>query len=537
MTTMPTIAGYTSSVSLAGQTSMSTTLRLASGNLQTNDWIICFLTAAAQATLTHKPNMVSDGWTEILPITTPGSGTTCFGIYARKRLATDGDTYPVTMASDGQINWPYYWMMFIRGADALSNWTVGTFANRASNATTTTAVAPSINVPTANSLALSIAEERTTASETASQVTVSNVDSSIFVPPAGGCDQTIVVGSKAMYSAGATGTATTTWPNTHAQNGIAGWVSIPPVPDAPAPVQGLAVKVSDGTTLKDSRVMISDGTNLFAPTSLKVVQRGYASVTQMLAQPVFYCAHRGGSYNYPEMSAYSYGQSVLNSDYPALEISLARTSDGVWFGLHDASLDRTSQGTGGGSGTNLVAANMTWSQVLQYTILGSTASVNTNQPNRPYMRFEELMDVYYDSHVFFIDPKVAVANASELMAIMNGMRGNPRERFVCKYYGVAGGSDGTSGWIGMAKANGYRTWGYFYEADQSNFTQYAPRWDILGMDYNASQASWDALKAAAPGKPIMGHICPDATSVQTALSKGAVGAMCSNTTIKPPAIK
>ena len=93
----------------------------------------------------------------------------------------------------------------------------------------------------------------------------------------------------------------------------------------------------------------------------------------MLAQSCFYCAHRGGSRDFPEMSLYAYGQSALVG-YPALEISLARTSDGVWFGLHDASLDRTSFNTGGGSGTTYVAASMTWAQVQSYYILGSMAA-------------------------------------------------------------------------------------------------------------------------------------------------------------------
>lgn len=61
----------------------------------------------------------------------------------------------------------------------------------------------------------------------------------------------------------------------------------------------------------------------------------------MLSQPMFYVAHRGGSREWPEMSLHAYTQAGFWG-VGALEVSLARTSDGVWFGLHDADINRTS---------------------------------------------------------------------------------------------------------------------------------------------------------------------------------------------------
>ena len=67
------------------------------------------------------------------------------------------------------------------------------------------------------------------------------------------------------------------------------------------------------------------------------------SIDAMLAaEDGFYWAHRGGSASFPEHSLHAYTQSVLRG-FGSLEISLNRTADGVWFGLHDANLDRTSQ--------------------------------------------------------------------------------------------------------------------------------------------------------------------------------------------------
>jgi glycerophosphoryl diester phosphodiesterase len=48
----------------------------------------------------------------------------------------------------------------------------------------------------------------------------------------------------------------------------------------------------------------------------------------------FYVAHRGGSADWPEQSMLAY-RSAVACGVDALEVSLARSADGVWFGLHD----------------------------------------------------------------------------------------------------------------------------------------------------------------------------------------------------------
>jgi hypothetical protein len=231
----------------------------------------------------------------------------------------------------------------------------------------------------------------------------------------------------------------------------------------------------------------------------------------MLATSPFYVAHRGGSLDWPEMSLHAYTQSVFWG-VGALEVSLGRTSDGVWFGLHDATLDRTS-GT-----TNFTASAHTWAEVQAYQITAS-ATNNSSQPARPYMRWEELMAAYYNTHVIFVDPKNAAGYAAELLDMMDAMPGTPTNRFVAKYYGV------TSGWPTQASARGYKTWGYFYQADAANFAAYQGRWDILGMDYTADAATWTAIKSY--GKPVIGHIVPSSGAATTALGYGAAGLMVS----------
>lgn len=65
------------------------------------------------------------------------------------------------------------------------------------------------------------------------------------------------------------------------------------------------------------------------------------TVREFIADRPFTIAHRGSDRDWPEMTARAYVGSTAAGAH-ALEMSLGRTSDGVWFGLHDRSLDRTS---------------------------------------------------------------------------------------------------------------------------------------------------------------------------------------------------
>jgi len=526
-TTTPVISGHTTAT-VSGSSStftMDPSVNHIGAAVAVGDWIIAIATSATGSSATRQPTPPA-GWTSIVAFGTVGTGTTTFGVWAHQRAVSE-TTYTWTQTTT-EGNGTYTRQIFVSSAADIANWIIGTFQNRETSVTTVTNIAPSVTSVTAHTLGLLISAERTLAAESDAQVTCDNFTKSWFE---NAVDQSLFVATKDMVSAGATGSVTVTYPNAHSKNGEAGILAIP---GTAVTTSGLAIKVSNGTSLVDATFKLSDGSGgLVTPGGYKVVKPGYATVTQMLAQSLFYCAHRGGSVDFPEMSLFAYGQSALWG-YPALEISLARTSDGVWFGLHDASLDRTSLGTGGGSGTTLVASSMTWSQVQAYSILGSTATNNTTQPDRPYMRWEELMAMYYNSHVLFVDPKAAIAYTSELLNMMDAFPSSTT-KFVAKYYGVAGNTANTTGWAHDASARGYKTWGYFYQADAANFATYQGRWDILGMDYNADQTSWDSIMSY--GKPVMGHICPNLTAANTAITKGATGLMVSGVkSVLPPAI-
>lgn len=276
-------------------------------------------------------------------------------------------------------------------------------------------------------------------------------------------------------------------------------------------------KIGDtGGILSDVTIRVGDtGNTLSQISGMRAMLPRYYNVAQMLSLPEFFWAHRGGSRDFPEMSSFAYGQSGLLS-YGCLELSLARTSDGVWFGLHDADINRTSGTTGLGA-----ASTMTWAAVQGYQILGSMAANNTGQPNRPYARLQDILDAY-SKHLFIIDLKYANTYREELLDILETY-GGP-ERFIGKAYGVGSTSFATS-----FTNRGYERWGYFYGTDIPSLTSgYVNQWTIIGMDYNASLSDWNTLAGYRTNSQRMsGHICPDSTAVATARSKGATGFMVS----------
>src|SRR5690606_1136795 len=107
-------------------------------------------------------------------------------------------------------------------------------------------------------------------------------------------------------------------------------------------------------------------------------------------------------------------------------------------------------------------------------------------------------DAYYASHVIFVDPKEAIAHASELLDMMDALPGDPTQRLVAKYYGPS------TTWADLARARGYKAWGYFYEVNSGVLATYEGSYDILGMEYNASASVWTTITGF--GKPVIGHV-------------------------------
>lgn len=280
---------------------------------------------------------------------------------------------------------------------------------------------------------------------------------------------------------------------------------------------------------------ITDELELFMVDSAGVTQNGYLRLfdgTQILKAERFIAmpsgtkvsqlfknnkkvmmAHRGGSLDYSEHSARGFTQCVMLG-VDVLEFSVARTSDGVWFGLHDDTLNRTTPELA----ANYKPAEHTWAEISQLTQVVPSGG-DSNFPRQPYMKLGDL-SVYFGSHTIFIDPKVI--GSANIPALFTYLKTFPNwaDTFVIKYFHSAT-------WLAdMARTAGFKSWGYYYvtDMDGTNSPQIgttAGSWDYLGLEYSASQTYWDQIKAY--GKPVIAHIVPTATAAASAFAKGADG--------------
>jgi hypothetical protein len=139
------------------------------------------------------------------------------------------------------------------------------------------------------------------------------------------------------------------------------------------------------------------------------------------------------------------------------------------------------------------------------------------------MKFTDLTAAYGQSHVLFVDNKYinTAPMRAEFWALLKTIP-NWQSRIVYKYYY----SNTTA--AAEAKSQGFTTWGYYYEADIGNLASTQANWDLLGMEYGASAATWDTMLAT--GKPVIGHVINSSSAATAALSKGAAGLMVSAVT-------
>lgn len=489
--------------------------------IATGDFVFLWLQSSASVATTNTPTPPT-GFVELVSWQAMGTSTTSsWALYVKKREVGDSN-YTLHHSNINRANTAYCHVFWIDGAGAadIVDWVIGTNQSRATSGGTFSNIAPTVTTTGTDCMAFGFSTERTSASEVATDLTVSGTGwtKRLALLGAAASNGTLTIASKPMASAGATGNVTFTTINTQATNGAALQVIIPAaasLPDFPDSVDGT---LYDGTNVIEGKWYVMGASDeVLGLDYAGMIHPGSASIDDMLARPDgFYCSHRFGSANYPEFSMQGATQSALRG-YDALELSLARSSDGVWFGLHDASLDRTSLGTGGGSGTTYVASAMTWSAIQTHDARPSTiAPVNTD--HAPYERLEDILDAYLSSHVIFIDPKAALAFRVELIGILQSYDGW-QDRIVAKY--VPGNN--TNSWLTSARAAGFVTNAMFYDGE--NFATYHAQADILGMEYGAVSGTWTSIKAL--GKPVMAHVCQTAANVTTAISRDADGFMVS----------
>lgn len=514
---VPVLRGYTTHAVPSGTTAVvyDPTVNRVNYPLEVGDWIFVVLQSSDTYANTKKPTP-PPGWSTLVPFGQVGAGTTTLGVYAKQRLAGE-TTYTWTRTTSEVTNFGFksFW---VKDAGPQSNWVIGNMGVRAVTGNSTQTTAPGIDLPR-YTLGILIAAERTIASETLSQITVGGE----YVPQwfDKTTDATLLVGSTSsttilLEDAG----ATIFYPNAHPENGAAFVLGITAVP---ATYEGLEIGISDGTDVVRGAFKVVTMAGLETPGDYKVVPVGYPSVSLMLEANKFYIAARGGYRDFPEMSLYGYGQSVLGG-YGALEVSMGRSSDGVWFGLFDDTLDRVAVAPPIPSNE---VSNLTWSEINSTMISGTIPENNNGQLNRPFMQLNELLDLYGATHVIFLDVRYAGAFQSELLGILDSYAFGT-DRFVIKDHGLS------FDWRDEAKLRGYTNYGYFHDMDSANLAQ-ADSWDIVGLEYNAPQLTWDALAAELTNdQKIVAFDCPDLAAVNASYVSGAHGFLVSGVvSVKP----
>lgn len=237
------------------------------------------------------------------------------------------------------------------------------------------------------------------------------------------------------------------------------------------------------------------------PAQMRAMPSGYPSIDAMVAQKGFLVAHRGGSASWPEMSMRAYTNSVAHGA-GALEVSVGRTSDGVWVLAHDQNLKRLDP-----SAPDTPIAQMTWAEVQRYRTAGERI-----------LRIEEYLEAYGRSHVTVLDPKYSAQQWADLATRLPA---DAKSRIVWK-------SAGDATWLAAQwKAAGWRCWGYAYaqHASDGSLAKWAPSWDYLGFPWDAPTLAWEV--ATSFGKPVWAHICPTKAAYDQGLQNGAVGCMVS----------
>nr|DAY01309.1 MAG TPA: hypothetical protein [Caudoviricetes sp.] len=237
------------------------------------------------------------------------------------------------------------------------------------------------------------------------------------------------------------------------------------------------------------------------PAQMRAMPSGYPSIDAMVAQKGFLVAHRGGSASWPEMSMRAYTNSVAHGA-GALEVSVGRTSDGVWVLAHDQNLQRVDP-----AAPATPIAQMTWAEVQRYRTAGEKI-----------LRIEEYLEAYGRSHVTVLDPKYSAQQWTDLAAKLPA---DAKSRVIWK-------SAGDATWLAAQwKAAGWRCWGYAYaqHASDGSLAKWAPSWDYLGFPWDAPSLAWKV--ATSFGKPVWAHICPTKAAYAQGLQNGAVGCMVS----------
>lgn len=369
------------------------------------------------------------------------------------------------------------------------------------NVTATTATAPAVTAVATGTLLVSVWQINVSGltppvlTAPPGQTLVARVDS-----PDAGSVTTLAVYQETVAASGSTGTRLLTSSISGTINGYMFTMAIVPVSQTILP-SGIATGEAIGTAVVSN---VSGSTQTLSPSGIATAGAIGTAVVAKVPRPVdtwvgslpLYVAHRGESSDYVEMSMDAYAHAAAWNPNLAMEVSVWRTSDGVWVNSHD-------QTTGRIFGTNIDIPSNTWA---------SMSSLVSTVGGQPICRLTDVLDLYGSNRILFIDNK-GDTNVTAFLDLLDSYAG--ATRYVVKGFNTQAATPAA------ARLRGYWTWGYYYDADVPNLGTTGPRWDLLGMDITGTTANWNTMHAT--GKLVLGHTPATAADKTLADSHAADG--------------
>jgi glycerophosphoryl diester phosphodiesterase len=249
-------------------------------------------------------------------------------------------------------------------------------------------------------------------------------------------------------------------------------------------------------------------------------------VTALLAQSLFYAAHRGGGDEAAEHTERSYFQG-LSRGYEAIEVSAQTTADGVPVCLHDVgatSLARTTTMTGELGALPLSA--------IAGAIVDSGVTDTSNYAlGAGYTALHEIpllgpvLARLAHRTVIFLEPKATPTAILDALAAIP----EPGKTIIWKYF--RSGTTTPPTHAQTAASMGIRSWVYLNDDDTDDvFEDTCSYADAVGIEKSATDERIEALIAFADaaGIPVMVHPVRRRQEVERLTGLGVQGIMCTN---------
>lgn len=241
---------------------------------------------------------------------------------------------------------------------------------------------------------------------------------------------------------------------------------------------------------------------------------------QVLAKTTpIYGAHRGFSGNYPEMTLRAYNAATIlwKDKVDFLEVSVQFDSQGVAWGLHDSTVNRTAGGPTGALST------FTTAQVAAMNVYPSGTD-NQTAPPAPMYKLTDMLARFGGKVPIILEDKT-YTHTTQILDLMDA-NGGPN------WYMWKQSGNGTL--FPAVTARGYKSWGYYFDgSDMTVFPNNHTQWTFVGVDFNSSDATLTSAVATAGNwtdgrSRVIGHIVGNATQRDRMLGMGMRGLMVSS---------